>query len=307
LYEDLDSLRSIAWIRFAQFYCVSVKPPAAKPCAIFPTFAKENNPQKTRVLLFVSPLRVFSFALFGLLASGSALFGSPVPRWFCLCGGVVRVPWAFLFLAVFLCLLWLAFAVRVLCRRRFRRWFLRAFRRLRAPIAVSRSAALRALMLSFVGLVRRRLCFRLRLLVSGAVRSRVGRRLWFRRSLLPVAAAVWLRLFLPVVRSVWFLPLRLRGAFPVSVRVRGLRLLLRSGAAFRLWFFLASVRALRLARFCLFRGRVLGFPPVPVFGRRAFVSCLLRRPLCLSKPLFFLCLTRYLLDFSYVFSLHIIR
>ncbi|MBA4183949.1 MAG: hypothetical protein H0X49_08045, partial [Acidobacteria bacterium] len=59
-------------------YCVSVKPPAAKPCAIFPPFAKENNPQKTRVLLFVSPLRVFSFALFGLLASGSALGGSPV-------------------------------------------------------------------------------------------------------------------------------------------------------------------------------------------------------------------------------------
>jgi hypothetical protein len=34
-----------------------------------------------------------------------------------------------------------------------------------------------------------------------------------------------------------------------------------------------------------------------VFGRRAFVSCLLRRPLCLSKLLFFLCLTCYLLDF----------
>ncbi len=48
LYEDSDSLRSIAWIRFAQFYCVSVKPPAAKPCAIFPTFAKENNPREKR-------------------------------------------------------------------------------------------------------------------------------------------------------------------------------------------------------------------------------------------------------------------
>ena len=96
-------------IRFAQLrgfaslnYCVSVKPPAAKPCAIFPTFAKENNPQKTRVLLFVSPLRVFSFALFGLLASGSALGGSPVPRWFCLWRGVVRVPSAFSFSAVFM-------------------------------------------------------------------------------------------------------------------------------------------------------------------------------------------------------------
>jgi hypothetical protein len=44
---------------------------------------------------------VFSFALFGLLASGSALGGSPVPRWFCLCGGVVRFPSAFSFLAVF--------------------------------------------------------------------------------------------------------------------------------------------------------------------------------------------------------------
>jgi hypothetical protein len=34
-----------------------------------------------------------------------------------------------------------------------------------------------------------------------------------------------------------------------------------------------------------------------VFGRRAFVSCRLRRPPCLSKPLFFLCLSCYLLDF----------
>jgi hypothetical protein len=83
----VDSLRSI--------YCVSGEPPRAKPCAIFPTFAKENNPQKTRVLLFVSPLRVFSFALFGLLASGLALGGSPVPRCFCLRGGVVRFPLAF--------------------------------------------------------------------------------------------------------------------------------------------------------------------------------------------------------------------
>ena len=52
------------------------------------------------MLLFVSPLRVFSFALFGLLASGLALGGSPVPRWFCLCGGVVRFPLAFFPLAV---------------------------------------------------------------------------------------------------------------------------------------------------------------------------------------------------------------
>ena len=83
--KDSDSLRSI--------HCVSVKPPAAKPCAIFPTFAKENNPPKTRVLLFVSPLRVFSFALFGLLASGSALGGSPVPRW-CV-SGARRCPCSF--------------------------------------------------------------------------------------------------------------------------------------------------------------------------------------------------------------------
>lgn len=118
----VDSLRSV--------YCVSVKPPAAKPCAIFPTFAKENNPQKTRVLLFVSPLRVFSFALFGLLASGSALGGSPVPRWFCLVRGVVRVPLAFSFLARFLCFVSVrgfvfgsvrslrAGASRLFCRRR---------------------------------------------------------------------------------------------------------------------------------------------------------------------------------------------
>ncbi len=40
---------------------------------------------------------MFSFALSGLLASGLALGGSPVPRWFCLYGGGVRVLLGFSF------------------------------------------------------------------------------------------------------------------------------------------------------------------------------------------------------------------
>ena len=49
---------------------------------------KKTTRKKRGCFSRVSPLRVFSFALFGLLASGSALGGSPVPRWFCLWRGV---------------------------------------------------------------------------------------------------------------------------------------------------------------------------------------------------------------------------
>ena len=123
-----------------------------------------------------------------------------------------------------------------------------------------------------------------------------GRRLWVR-------AVVWWRLFLRLVRRVCFRRLPLRAAFPVSVRARGLRSLLLSGAVFLSSFFLAFLRAFPLLRFCPLRGRVRGFLPVPVFGGRAFASRLLRRLLYRSKPLHFLCLTRFLLDFFIHFYL----
>lgn len=190
----------------------------------------------------------------------------------------------------FLWLLWLVSVVRVLCRRRFRRSFRRVFLRLFRLGAALLSVALPVLTASLCRRLavwaRRFRCFRLRRLVRVAVRLRGVRRLWSRRLLLPVSAAVWSLLFLRRVRSVCFLPLRLRGVFRVSVRVRGLRLLLLRARAFRLSFFLAFRRVFRLLRFCPLRGRVRGFSPVPVFGLRAFVSSFLRLAYFLFSCLF---------------------
>ncbi len=279
-----DSLRSI--------YCVSVKPPAAKPCAIFPTFAKENNPQKTRVLRSATPLRVFSFALFGLLASGLALGGSPVPRWLVVRCRRCAVAFAvLLFRRCFLCLLWLAFAVRVLCRRRFRRSFRRVFRRLSRLVAVLRLAALPVLTASrcrrLALRVLRFLCFRLRRLGLVVPLLRVVRRLSFPPFPRLALVAVWLLSFLRLVRPRSRRRRLLRAALPVSVRVLGLRLLLPSGAAFRLSFFRVFRLAFHLCRFCPL-GLALGFAPVLAFGLPVFVLFLLRPLLCLSKSFLFL-------------------
>ncbi len=290
LYEDSDSLRSIAWIRFAQLLRLG-QTARRQTLRHLPYVRKRKQPAKNAG----ASLAFRPFGCFLLLSSG---FWLRVRLWavrpfrvgFVSGGGVVRFPLAFAVSAVFLWLLWLAFAVRVLCRRRFRRWFRRAFRRLFLPLAALRLAVLPALTVSLCRRLavwaRRFLCFRLRRLVLGAVRLRGVRRLWSRRLLRRARAAVWSLLFLRLVRSVCFLLLRLRAAFPVLVRVRGLRSLLPSGAAFQSLFFRAFRRAFPLLRFCPLRGRVRGFLPVPVVGHRAFVLCLLCLPCFLFSCLF---------------------
>ena len=203
------------------------------------------------MLRAASPLRVFFVFCSGILAAVSAPAVRPFRvGWLSAWLGVARFPLAFFSFRWFLWLLWLAFAVRVLCLRRFRRWFRRAFLRLFPPVAAWRSAALRGADRFALSAARGSgapvSLFSASSFGSGAVLLRGGRRLWFRRSPLPVRVAVWSLLFLRLVRSVCFRRLRLRAAFPVSVRVRGLRSLLRSVSAFRLSFFLALVRAFRL-------------------------------------------------------------
>jgi hypothetical protein len=276
------SLNFLSELRLGQTAC-------AYTFAILPTQKNKKQPAKNAgAPRCYAPTGVFCFLL-RHSGCGFGSGGSPVPR---VCAvawcGVSGFLWrSFRLRGLVKWLLWLVFAVRVFFRRRFRRWFRRVFRRLFPPVAAWRSAALRALIGSrfwrLVVWARRFLCFRLRRSVSGAVRLRVVRRLWFRRLPLPVRAVVWSRLFLRLVRLVCFRRLWLRAVSAVSVRVRGRRWLWRSGWAFRSWFSLVLVRAFRLLLCFRFRGQVRGFRRALVVGRLAFVSCLLRRRLCLSK------------------------